>query len=311
MDIKTLKSEIKPLTFKGGALSSIESAYAKYYSIDAANLLPDISHELGYLDCQGYRIACHIYRPATPKGTFFLLHGYYDHVGLFKHIIRYLLEQGFCVFAYDLPGHGLSSGESASIPDFSIYTQVLATILKVCTDKMPKPWHAYGQSTGCAILTDYLLDLARQQKPAPFNQVVLSAPLVRPYLWKLGRIQLYILRPFLKQIPRQFSKNSRDQAFLAFAKEDPLAPRTLPVAWVNAMDRWIRSVEESTETIPISPLIIQGTDDKTVDACHNIPVLKQLYKNPEILHLEDARHHLPNELEHARTQYMNWLSTFL
>ncbi|SUV72968.1 lysophospholipase [Acinetobacter baumannii] len=39
-----------------------------------------------------------------------LLHGYLEHSGIYQPIIREILEQGFSVITYDLPGHGLSNG---------------------------------------------------------------------------------------------------------------------------------------------------------------------------------------------------------
>lgn len=306
---------MQPLTFTNRMLSCDEIAYTKYYGIDAENLYTGTTHELGYLNCHGYQIACHAYRPPVSKGSFFILHGYFDHVGLFKHIIRYFLEQGFCVFAFDLPGHGLSMGESASIHSFSVYSRILNDILCICKGRVPTPWHAYGQSTGCAILTDFLLSLPQQglcqQQSLLFQQIILSAPLVRPYLWHLSRIKLYIIRPFLRKVPRQFTNNSRDTAFLEFAKADPLAPKFIVVDWVSSMDRWIKKIESTDQTIAITPMIIQGTSDKTVDAKHNISVLRRLYKNPHVLYLASACHHLPNELEQTRSEYMEWLSSFL
>ncbi|WP_263081552.1 alpha/beta hydrolase [Endozoicomonas sp. Mp262] len=312
MDIKATKESMPALDFSGRSMLPEHQAYNHYYGLGLETQIPGISHQFGYIDSGHYRLACHSYQPAKPKGTFFLLHGYYDHTGLFRHIIRYFLEQNYCVFVYDLPGHGLSSGPSATIPDFSIYSLLLENILNYCESNLPKPWNVYGQSTGCAIITDYLVNHSRQLNPPKFKQVVLSAPLVRPYLWNLGRVQLYLTRPFLKQIPRKFTDNCRDQSFLAFAREDPLAPRILPVEWVNAMDRWIRRIEKIQGlTVPVSPLILQGTHDKTIDATHNIAVLKRLYKGATVLYLEQARHHLPNELEATRTEYMEWLSSFL
>ncbi|WP_330924518.1 alpha/beta hydrolase [Candidatus Sororendozoicomonas aggregata] len=311
MIVSHVKANLSPLTFSCQPLSPDERDYASYYSIHADALHNEVSHELGYIDCPCYRIACHYYGLPSPKGTFFLFHGYYDHVGLFRHVLTFLLNRGYSVLAYDLPGHGLSSGALASIPDFSAYRDVLETILKASEGRLPRPWHAYGQSTGCAIITEMLLSCCETQKPLPFQRVVLSAPLVRPYLWKLGRLQLYASRWAISALPRKFTNNSCDQAFLAFAKQDPLAPRLLPVEWVNAMDRWIRRVEQAAHRIPLTPLIVQGTHDKTVDARHNIAILSRLYQQPEVLYLKGARHHLPNEIPSTRQEYMTWLGHWL
>ena len=54
-----------------------------------------------------------------------ILHGYYDHVGLYRHVVEWGLRMGFAVLACDLPGHGLSSGARASINEFVEYQAVL------------------------------------------------------------------------------------------------------------------------------------------------------------------------------------------
>lgn len=302
-----LQQEPKPLFREEQKCTAIEKEYFAYYGIDLENLLPDVQHRFGTVDSCKYQIACHLYEQKNARGTFFVLHGYYDHVGLFSHILRFFLEQGYNVVAYDLPGHGLSSGKPATIPDFSIYTQILIDILQHSAGKLPKPWHGYGQSTGCAILTDYLLT----QNHSELDKIIFSAPLVRPRMWPLSRIQLYIARPFIKQLPRTFTDNSRDRSFLHKAHNDPLAPKVLPTQWVSAMDRWIRRIERYKQKSPFRPLIIQGTYDRTVDAKYNIARLKELFTDPEILMLEDARHHLPNELKETREEYTDWLSSYI
>ncbi|WP_257294197.1 alpha/beta hydrolase [Endozoicomonas sp. YOMI1] len=307
MDKLKLISDMRPLSY-GLTPYPHEQAYFEYYRIDLENRIADIRHYLGYINSTEYRIACHLYTRPEAKGSVFLLHGYYDHVGLFEHIIRFFLEEGYNVLAYDLPGHGLSSGQPATIKDFEHYRLVLEDVMRYCESILPTPWLAYGQSTGCAIITELLNHFTRKDIPMPFEQVIFSAPLVRPRLWKLSRLQLYLVRPFIRQMPRKFKDNCRDERFLDKAHNDPLAPTVLPTQWVSALDHWIRKIESSKEQIPLSPLILQGTDDATVDGPYNIQALGQLYRSPKVLWLEDARHHLPNELTETRAHYMQWLS---
>ncbi|WP_257284579.1 alpha/beta hydrolase [Endozoicomonas sp. SESOKO1] len=308
MDKLKLISDMRPLSYDLMTPTPHEQAYFEYYNIDLENSIAGIQHYLGYINSTDYRIACHLYTRAGAKGSLFLLHGYYDHVGLFGHIIRFFLQEGYNVLAYDLPGHGLSSGQPATIKDFEHYRLVLEDVMHHSQSILPRPWLAYGQSTGCAIITELLNHSTRQGMPMPFEQVIFSAPLVRPRLWQLSRLQLYLVRPFIHQIPRKFKDNCRDKNFLNKAHNDPLAPTVLPTQWVSALDRWIRKIESSTEQIPLSPLILQGTNDTTVDGPYNIQVLGQLYRAPRILWLEGARHHLPNELTETRVHYMQWLS---
>ncbi|KEQ18379.1 hypothetical protein GZ78_12820 [Endozoicomonas numazuensis] len=314
---KSLKEQLQPLAFplEHQVSTTCQNAdikeYLSFYGIDFETGSDDVRHFMGSIDSCDYRISCHLFEKKNAKGTFFLLHGYYDHVGLYARIIRFLLDQGFNVLAYDLPGHGLSSGKPATIPDFSVYTLILEDLLVHCEGHLPKPWHAYGQSTGCAILTDCLINREAHHKPSPFQQVILSAPLVRPWMWNLGRLQLQLAKLFISKLPRNYTENSRKKSFLTLSHNDPLSPDILPTQWVLAMDRWIRRIESSKVKSPVSPLIVQGTFDRTVDAKHNIPVLEKLYSKPSVYYLEDARHHLPNELDETIEDYLSWLTSKL
>src|SRR5690606_29972916 len=89
--------------------------YKLHYSEDICR-----QHFMGVFEAAGYQLVAQYWLPTgvSPKGTVFFLHGYYDHVGLFSAFIGFLLRQGWIVVAYDQPGHGLSSGEQASIKDF-------------------------------------------------------------------------------------------------------------------------------------------------------------------------------------------------
>ncbi|WP_257280991.1 alpha/beta hydrolase [Endozoicomonas sp. ISHI1] len=311
---ENLKEQIKPLVFPLETRGSHADQnpdfkeYFDFYGINFGTKLADVRHFMGSIDSCNYKVACHLFEKSDSRGTFFLLHGYYDHVGLFARIIRFLLEQGFNVLAYDLPGHGLSSGKPATIPDFSVYTLILEDILSLCGGNLPRPWHAFGQSTGCAILTDCLNNREAHHKASPFQQVILSAPLVRPWKWTLGRLQLQLAKLFISRLPRNYTRNSRKKSFLELSHNDPLSSDILPIQWVLAMDRWIKRIESSKIKSPVSPLILQGTFDRTVDAKHNIPVLEKLYTRPSVYYLEDARHHLPNELDETIDDYLCWLT---
>src|SRR5690554_3196382 len=130
-----------------------------------------------YFESLGYRVAMHVYTPEQARGTVLVLHGYFDHAGLYGHLIRDLLQQGLAVVIYDLPGHGISSGDPVSIRKFEDYQQVLDSCVETCRNHLPRPWYAVGQSTGAAVLLDHLL--SRRNPQELFRHWVLLAPLVQ------------------------------------------------------------------------------------------------------------------------------------
>ena len=301
----SLRASLQPLT-AGQPLSSEGLAYQRFYGLDFPHRPAPVKRQLGRFSAGGYDLVSQVWWPdAAPVATLFLIHGFYDHMGLYRHVVEWGLNRGFVVIACDLPGHGLSSGERASIDDFAQYQATLQGLfIEAQSLQLPQPWHLCGQSTGGAIVLDHLLHYG-EQSPAQ-GQAILLSPLVRPRDWGWSKFSYYLLRPFVKGIARRFSENSNDPDFLPFLQADPLQPVRLPTAWVGALARWIPRIEGASPSTR-QPLVIQGQDDKTVDWQHNLEVLKAKFNQPQVLLLPGARHHLANETAEIREQYLAFL----
>lgn len=303
-----LRPLLRPLAAARLELPALQ-AYRRFYGLDLSQRFAGLDNRLGSFTAAGYQIAVQLWAPPQPHGTLLLLHGYYDHMGLYRHVIEWALDMGLAVLACDLPGHGLSSGVRASIDDFAEYQQVLAGLFdQAAALGLPQPWHLCGQSTGGAILLDYLL---HDGKRPELGQSILLAPLVRPRSWGWSKLSYRLLSPFVREIPRRFSENSSDPGFIEFVHRlDPLQPRTLPTAWVGALAQWVPRIE-AAERSQHSPLIVQGEADMTVDWRHNLDVLQDKFRQPQILRLGEARHHLANENEALRQRYFEFLRQYL
>ncbi|ARU86757.1 alpha/beta hydrolase [Pseudomonas sp. M30-35] len=280
-----------------------EQAYRSFYGLDK---LAAQQVRLGFFDAAGYRIAVQAWWPQAPKATLVLLHGYYDHTALYCHVIEWALSEGFAVLAFDLPGHGLSSGARASIGAFAEYQVVLkAALTQAAQLDLPQPWHLFGQSTGGAIVIDYLLT---GNPGAEIGQAILFSPLVRPRAWGWSKLSYRALKPFVRKISRRFTENSHDADFIDFLHHrDPLQPQCLPTAWVGALIRWVPDIEATVRS-PRSPLIVQGEGDMTVDWQHNLAMLDAKFSAPKVLLLPEARHHMANEAQSYRDQYFAFLT---
>ncbi|MBH3439019.1 alpha/beta hydrolase [Pseudomonas luteola] len=280
-------------------------AYQSFYGLDMSQQHPGVQARLGRMRVADYEIAVQGWWHDQPRATLLVLHGYYDHMGLYRHAIDWALSMNFAVLSCDLPGHGLSSGPRASIDDFAEYQAVLKALLDQARRlDLPQPWHLLGQSTGGAIVLDHLLN---GQPGAEIGEAILLAPLVRPCSWKMSHLTYRLVGPFVRALPRRFSANSGDEAFLTFLQHhDLLQPRELPSRWVGALARWIPRIEKASPSLH-RPIIIQGEQDFTVDWRHNLQVLEQKFNKPEVLRLPEARHHLVNETEALRQRYFDFL----
>jgi alpha-beta hydrolase superfamily lysophospholipase len=302
-------------------LSADERAYLRFYGLDFASetkeaktetesALAGVSHAWGLLPHASERLLVHFWQPAAARGTVSVLHGYFDHVGLYRHLIRHLLEQGYAVMAFDLPGHGLSTGEPAIIDDFADYVAAFECCQREVASLGPEPRHIIGQSTGAAVAMEWALAHGYRRDSAPFEGLVLLAPLVRPARWALMRWLYYLIRLVSPHRTRRFRDNSGDSAFVAFIRDsDPLQSRHVSARWVRALMRWMQRFVLHQPT-DITPLVIQGRQDATVDWHYNLSVIQRLFR-ARIHYLPDARHHLVNESPTTRAELLTILTTYL
>lgn len=241
------------------------------------------------------------------KGTFIIVHGYMDHSGLYHHIVRQLLEQGFNVLIYDKQGHGISSGERYGIDDFYQYAQQLNVLItQFLTPKSQGPYYLIGQSTGAAVVMEYLLNKAFTVD-SRIKKVILLAPLVRNYRFCITKIHHYLTRNFIKKIKRSKSSSSHDALFLDLINnKDPLRHKYMKASWVGALMAWEQRFKQYKPSI-IDMLVIQGSDDTTVAWQYNLEVIKQKFTGSEQVVIVGAKHNLVNELPKYRHQVFKLL----
>ena len=278
-----------------------QRAYLAHYGIHLTEQYPALQHHLGTMATADYQLAMQCWQPPAAKGTVVVIHGYFDHMGLYGHLIRCLLDQDLAVLAFDLPGHGLSSGSPATIDTFDHYVDALDVCFDAAFKHLPGPCHVVGQSTGGALAMQWLMAGGHSQASSPLGKIVLLAPLVRPYMWSLNRLVYLAVKVFISERPRTFATNSEDPEFLRFLREqDPLQSRVLPVQWVRSMVAWQQRFVRYPPC-DLQPLVIQGKQDRTVDWRYNLRVIKRLFR-PRIVYLPRARHHLVNESLELRAQ---------
>lgn len=288
-------------------------AYRRLYALDQL----ECEYWQGFIKMPLFKLHVQVFQPKTDhiRGTVFLLHGYLEHSGIYQPIIRELLEQGFSVLTYDLPGHGLSDGNAASIQNFDHYQQVLHAVHQYVknADQLPQPWLGIGQSTGGAIWMHHLLEYAEQRKNPIVERVLLLSPLVRPAKtsWWHNPVGLGIIRRIKREVPRHFKRNNHNPEFLRFVRlKDPLQPRMMGMDWILAMSKWMQEMEQRPACrIPV--WLAQGAQDQTVDWRYNIEFIRQKFRLQTLLMLEEGSHQLINERADIRAALTGLIPAFL
>ncbi len=304
-----LKESLSDLTVSSNHIGCIEQEkYLDYYGLPQ---LQDGEYTMGKLNHHAYSIIAQIWKPNHAKKTVFIVHGYTEHMGLCANIIRFFIEQQCCVFIFDLPGHGLSSGDPGHIDDFENYVQILEYCIKWSSNqKLPAPYSVYGISTGGAIVT-HSVGMNRLDSRYPIESVILSAPLVRIPFWFLIRFMLNILSLFTHKIKRKLPNMKHCSMSPQIILNDPLQLQYIPLSWLKALYRWEARIKSHPFTIDKPTFIIQGTVDTRVHWRYNLKFLSTRYTSITFCFLENADHLLNIASKSILEQYLLTLSEWL
>lgn len=293
-------------------------AYRQLYGFH----LLDCEHWQGYVEMSLFKLHVQVLKPKLEnikfdqlQGTVILLHGYLEHSGIYQPIIKEILDQGFCVLTYDLPGHGLSDGLPANIKNFDDYQQVLHAVYHYTKNasQLPKPWVGIGQSTGGAILMHHVLEYAQRRENPFIERILLLSPLIRPAksAWWHNSIGLGIIRRIKREVPRHFRRNNHNPEFLRFIRlKDPLQPKMMGMDWILAMSKWMQEMD-ARPACRIPVWLAQGALDQTVDWKYNIDFVREKFRLQTLLILEEGSHQLINERPDIRAALTGLIPAFL
>ena len=73
----------------------LAKGWRQFYRIDLTQANTDLECRLGQVQVGEYRVAMQVCRPIAARATLLVLHGYYDHMGLYGHVYEWALAQGF------------------------------------------------------------------------------------------------------------------------------------------------------------------------------------------------------------------------
>ena len=309
MEFESLRSKLKLLTFNVGKDPEVTEPklkkYLRFYSIDF-DVEFDVSHRMGIIAAAGFKVATQYWNFEDARGTVYLFHGHYDHIGLFSHLIRWCLKEQYNVVAIDFPGHGLSSGKRASIVSFDIYGEIMKTLVSLCKEKLQSPHYCIAQGAGTAAV----MNMMWIHNKNPFAKMVFLAPLVRTKDSSNWRLGYRLARMFFGAAKRRFVATSSDKEFNQFIKSrDPLQSKHVPVKWTTAMKRWESAFSSFPREI-INPLVMQGDKDAIMDWRYNVKKVRAHFPNGKTYLLAKANYHLVNEVGGIRARVLHHIKLY-
>ena len=197
-----------------------------------------------------------------------LVHGLGDHSGRYDEMGRWFASRGMHVYAFDLMGHGKSSGGRMAIPNYeALILDVESFFEYVKQQNAGSRYGLFGQSMGGNLVLNH--QLRGYSQPA---FVIAGSPMLRA-VEQPGRISMSLLRAFSYLLPNFKLRGnvdpsclSRDPRMQRAFNEDPLVQRGVTLrlgrVLIDSGDWALKHADQ----LPTQTLITHGSDDQIT--CH-------------------------------------------
>lgn len=214
----------------------------------------------------GLRIHTEAWLPAAPRAALVIVHGYGEHLGRYRHVCEYFVEQGYAVYMLDHRGHGQSEGLRTYVDSFDEFLRDLHELVGSVRGAHPGLKLAMlGHSMGALISLAYNLRYSDVDLLMVSGAPVNADANVSPLLVQVGKVLTRVIPkvPFLEFGEGILSRDPRVQA--AF-DADPLTwKRPMRVRLGTEINRTAGWVRADLPRLRLPILIMHGADDVMVN----------------------------------------------
>jgi len=239
---------------------------------------------------------------ARPRAAVALVHGFGEHSGRYANVVESLVPKGYAVHAYDLRGHGRSSGQRGLILSWGEYHEDTRIYLRGVMDQHAGiPIFLYGHSLGGLIALEYAL-----RDPAGLRAVIASGPTlgppgVPPFLLALSRVLSAVLPRFSLDARLEAAALSRDPRVAQAYKDDPLVHGRGTARLGAEFSRTVEWVQAHAGDLRLPLLILHGAADRLSPPAYSLRFYEQAGSQDKTrLELPGGYHEPHNDVDHAR-----------
>ncbi len=226
---------------------------------------------------------------AEHRGDVVIVHGLKDHALRYAVFAEKLRARGYSVTAFDLRGHGHSSGPRVSPRTWREYVDDAVLVLGRVRDP-EKPMFVFGHSMGGAIATLAVMDPA-----APVAGLILSAPALAvdasPLLLAATRMA-GALAPRAKVLDLPNAEFSSDPAVGKAMDRDPLVEQEPgPARTAAGLFDAMREIWERTGELTLPILALHGTRDALTAPSGSRELVRASASNDKTLKIYEGLFH--------------------
>lgn len=198
----------------------------------------------------------------APKAAIILIHGHGDHSGGLQNISESLVKNKYIVYAFDLRGHGQSSGKRGFIRSWDEFRGDLHEFRKlVALDQPELPLYIIGHSLGGLITLDYSLDYSEG-----IDGIVAISPGISYEVTRLEKLGISLMGRIKPDYSINKSGNlqlvARDSSKFTKYYSDVLRHNTVTPGLGRGLIQAISLVLEHPQSLKLPLLLQYGLADK-------------------------------------------------
>ena len=285
------------------------------YSIEKRSKMTIHNREGTFQGANGIELYYQSWHPqALAKAVLVIVPGHGGHSGTFTRMVKYLVEQNYIIYSFDLRGNGRSPGQRGYINSWVEFRADLTAFLNLVTSKESAfPLFVIGQSMGGTIVLDYVL-----RESDRLQGLILMAPALGLGVsaWKLGlgKILSWIWPRFALDTGIDLSAGSRDREMVAAFGRDPLRHSQGTARLATELLNTINWINDRATKLKVPLLILHGgTDRVTLPENSRLFWERLTLADKERREYPDSYHELHNDLNYQEvlTDIEDWLNRHL
>ena len=264
----------------------------------------------------GLKFYGQVWEPESPpRAVVALVHGLGEHSGRYAHVAEVLNQAGYAVVAFDLRGHGKSTGQRGDVPSSEAILGDVGHLLEEAQKRFPgRPCFLYGHSLGGILVLYYTL----RCRPQLAGVVATSAGLITALHKQTLKVALSrvlgLIRPTLSMpTGLENAALSRDPEVVRAYEQDPLVHNQATLRAGNlllGMTRW--TLDHASEfSLPL--LLIHGSADRIAFPESSTEFARGLGSRATLKIWEGLYHETHNEPEKGEVlaYLVDWLNKHL
>lgn len=237
---------------------------------------------------------------STPCALVLAIHGHGEHIGRFKPMAEYFIQNSIGFMGIDLRGHGRSGGKRGHTPNYELLLDDVGLFIDKASREYPElPLFLYGHSMGGNIVTNYVL----RCDPSQLSGAIFSSPWYKlafePPAFKvaLGKLMNGIFPAFTQSSELDTNALCSDPAKVKAYEEDPLVHDKISAGLfftVYSAGLWAL---ENANKLRLPALLTHGDQDALTSADASLEFAERAGTNLEFRLWKGYMHEPHNEPE--------------